>query len=96
MADEHWYMLKVRPGFAAVVAHRLRELHFEVFVPESKSSDSQASTQSAGYVYCRFELLRDRGSVIGVPGVVDIIGTPEPDSIDPDWPAMQFASRVRF
>ena len=88
MANDHWYMLKVRSGFAAVVAQRLRNQHLEVFVPDTPK------TQSTDYVYCRFEL-ENRGSVISVPGVLDILGTPEPTSIDPHWSATQLASRMR-
>jgi hypothetical protein len=94
MANEHWYMLKVRPGFAAVVAQRLRKLNFEVFVPENKSPQSRESSEAAESVYCQFEL-QDRGSVISVPGVLDILGTPEPVSIVPTWSSIQLASRQR-
>ena len=93
MANEQWYMLKIRPGFTAVVAQRLRNQHFEVFVPETESSDSQKASAS-DYVYCRFEL-QIRETVISVPGVLDVLGTPEPISIDPDWSAMHLDSRLR-
>jgi hypothetical protein len=86
-------MLKVRSGFAAVVAQRLRNLNLEVFVPENKTQ-SRESSQPAEYVYCRFEL-EDHESVISVPGVLDILGTPEPTSIVPTWSSTQIASHLR-
>src|SRR5436309_15795768 len=33
MANEHWYVLKVRSGFEVIAAQRLRQLNLEVFVP---------------------------------------------------------------
>ena len=85
MADKHWYVLKVRSGFEAVVAERLRKLGLEVFVPEQKAIQHQASPHrqrhSAGYVYWRFTLDKRR-SVTSIPGVLDIGGTVDPASFD--------------
>ena len=72
MANEQWYALKVRPSFQAIAAEKLRKLNVEVFVPESPS---------AGYVYCRFAF-ENRPAITSIPGVIDILGTPEPEPID--------------
>ena len=85
MANEHWYVLKVRSGFERVVAHKLRRLHLEVFVPDQEPLiPQQAHLQqrpSNGYVYCRFAL-ENRLSVTTIPGVLDILGTPEPSPVE--------------
>lgn len=84
MANKSWYVLKVRPGFAAVVIRRLRKLNFGVSLPESGSIRSkEPHSQAAGYLYCLFDLQK-RDSVATIPGVLDILGTPEPTPIDED------------
>ncbi len=95
MANEHWYALKVRSGFATVVAERLRRLNLEVFVPEPSLASSQESRSTANYLYCRFEL-GNRQSVMNVPGVMDVLGTPAPTPIDGEMPGVQPATRFRF
>ena len=95
MANEQWYVLKVRSGFTAFVAQRLRKLNIEVFVPESKSIRSQEPRQFTDYVYCRFDL-GNRETVIGVPGVLDILGTPDPTPIDGALPPIEVAVRFRL
>ena len=92
MANEHWYVLKVRPGFAAVVARKLRKLDFEVFVPESKAMFSQEPRQLNDCVYCRFDL-QQRESVTAVPGVLDVLGTPEPAPVDEDLQQSRLTTR---
>jgi hypothetical protein len=92
MANEHWYVLKVRPGFAAVVARTLRKLEFKVFVPESTSIISQEPRQLNDCVYCRFDL-QQRESVITVPGVLDILGTPEPAPVDEELQQFRLTTR---
>jgi hypothetical protein len=77
MADEHWYVLKVRSGFESVVAQRLGKLHLEVVIPDQKCT-----------LYCRFAL-KDRRAITSVPGVLDIMGIPEPVSIDPGLDSLQ-------
>ena len=95
MAKQHWFVVKVRPGFAPAVAQRLRNLNFEAFVPENKTAGSRDSSQPAEHVYCRFDL-QNRGAVTSIPGVLDILGTPEPTAIDEDWPSIQMASRLQI
>ncbi len=93
MAIEHWYVLKVRPGFAAVVAQRLRKLNLEVLVPEPGSIRFiEPHRQVASYLYCRFDL-ENREPVITVPGVLDVLGIPEPIPVDGDIPPLQLALR---
>ena len=88
MANKHWYVLKVRPGFAAVVTRRLRKLNFGVSLPEFASIRSkEPHSQAAGYLYCLFDL-QDRESVTIIPGVLDILGIPEPIPIDEDLPPL--------
>jgi hypothetical protein len=95
MANEHWYVLKVRSGFEVVVAQRLRKLGLEAFVPERDRVPSEEShdrsSQSVGYVYCRFALERRR-SLTSIPGVLDILGTPNPTPCDSDVSALRTAS----
>ena len=70
MADEHWYVLKVRSGFEQLVAQRLRRLHLEVIIPDQNS-----------ILYCRFNLA-NRRSVTSLPGVIDILGAAESIPLD--------------
>jgi hypothetical protein len=90
MANEHWYVLIVRPGFETVVAHKLRKLGLEVLIPDKKAAksfqpaffeSSLRETAPNSYLYCRFAL-ENRVSVTSVPGVLDILGTPDPISFD--------------
>ena len=85
MANEHWYVVKVRSGFAAIVAQKLRKLNLETLVPRSKSIQTHKSgvrkRPSTDYVYCRFAL-ENRQIVTGVAGVLDILGTPDPTPMD--------------
>ena len=95
MANKHWYVLKVRSGFAAVVAQKLRKLNLEVLVPEPEPIRSkEPHSQVACYLYCRFDL-QSRESVITVPGVLDVLGTPEPIPVDGDLPPRQLTLRFR-
>jgi Transcription termination factor nusG len=92
MANEHWYVLKVRPDFVPVVTQKLRELSLnilltdEVIFPDPTSTNfretaSEREHAPASYVYCRFDL-EQRLMVTSVPGVLDILGIPKPTAID--------------
>jgi hypothetical protein len=93
MVDEYWYQLRVHTGFAPVVAQRLRTLNFEVFVPENNPAVPRECPQTT-YIYCRFDL-ENRASVTTIPGVLDILGAPEPTPINFDWPSTPVVSRLR-
>ena len=67
---KHWYKLRVRQGFAFIVAQRLQKIDLEAIVPAEKSPK---------YVYCRFTS-DERQSVIKVPGVLDILEISDPNS----------------
>jgi len=87
MANKHWYVLKVRPGFAAVVNRRLRKLNPAVSLQGAGSIRSkEPHSQATRYLYCLFDL-QDRESVT-IPGVLDILGIPEPIRIDEDLPPL--------
>ena len=79
MTNKEWHVLRVRQGFEEVVAHRLRGLDLEVFVPRLNVSSSEDRNpgrgHSAGYVYCRFS---NHLPVTSIPGVLYILGTSEP------------------
>jgi hypothetical protein len=92
MANEQWYLLKVRSGFGPLVSQRLRRLNLEVIAPESKTITSQEPQPFSDYVYCRFGL-ENRQAVTCTPGVVDILGTPEPAPIQRDWPSVHSVTR---
>jgi len=93
MGKKHWYKLIIRPGFANIVAGRLRELDLEVFVPEQDFVDPQPpherQRQSALDVYCRFLLDERRRPLMSIPGVLDIAGIPEPTSFDEKFSVLQ-------
>ena len=91
MANEHWYILKVRSGFETVVAQKLRRLHLETFVPDRQPNPQRSLFEeypSASYVYCRFAL-ENRASVTSIPGVLDVVGTPEPTTVDGSLATLQ-------
>jgi hypothetical protein len=95
MANEQWFVLKIRLGFATVVTQRLRKFSFEVVVPETKTIDSQELLVTPDYLYCRFGL-ENRQTVTTIPGVLDILGTPEPMPIDGDWSAVHAVTPFRL
>lgn len=104
MANEHWYALIVRSGFETVVTQKLRKLGLEVFIPDKKAvksfqpafriESSLRENAPNSYLCCRFAL-ENRVSVTGVPGVLDILGTPEPIPFDKRMAALQTISRTR-
>ena len=80
MANEQWYMLKIRPGFVPIVVRKLHQLSLEAIAPRPKSMDVRKHS-SPDYVYCRFAPEK-RMTVVCVPGVLDILGAPEPTAIN--------------
>jgi hypothetical protein len=80
MANEHWYVLRVRAGFETVVEQRLRKLNLEILIPGQKPINPQEPNplecRSTGYLHCRFAI-ENHLSVAGIPGVLGILGTPE-------------------
>jgi Transcription termination factor nusG len=84
MAKEHWYVLKVRSGFAPIVAQKLRRLNLEAAIPRLNSNarqKKQRKNQSTEYVYCRFAL-KNRPAITDIAGVLDVLGAPHPTPID--------------
>jgi hypothetical protein len=92
MANEHWYALKIRPDFVPIVTQKLRELNLEVLLldevifpdPTSikfREAGPEREHEPKCYVYCRFAL-EHRLMVTSIPGVLDILGIPEPTPID--------------
>jgi hypothetical protein len=95
MANENWYALKVRAGFEPA-AQRLRELALDTLIPDQKSIDPQDSqaqqSRFTGSVCCRIRLV-DRGVVAVVSGGADILGAPQPISINEDMASLQTTTR---
>jgi hypothetical protein len=85
MANDHWYVLTVRSGFAPVVAHNLHRLNLETIVPDSEPFTSRKTyvrkSTSFDYVYCRFAN-KARVDVTSIPGVVDVIAVPPRTVVD--------------
>ena len=85
MANESWYLLRVRSGFVPVVAYKLRRLNLETIVPDPKSITSRKTypqkLTSFDYVYCRFAH-KKLVDVTSIPGVVDVIAAPPPTVVD--------------
>ena len=78
MADiKHWYVLRVRLGFEALVARQLCKQGIESFLPQHKSR----KFLFPGYVFSRFAL-EEQQSVLTAPGVVAVIGLPKPAPVD--------------
>ncbi len=82
MAKKIWYKLKVRQGFASIVAQRLRKIDLEVIVPDEKSPK---------YVYCRFAP-DERQSVMKIPGVAGVLEISDPNS---RWKIRRVADRLK-
>jgi transcription antitermination factor NusG len=89
MAKEHWYVIKVRPAFVPIVTQKLCALNLQVLLPDEVIIPNETPVDfrqavsdgrehpSYGYVYCRFAL-EDRLLITSIPGVLDILGAPEP------------------
>jgi hypothetical protein len=61
MANEHWYVLRVRARFESNVEKELRELLFDAVIPDQKSIDTQDSqiqqARFTGSTYYQFRLV---------------------------------------
>jgi len=95
--NEHWYAVKVRAGFEIVVTQRLRNLNLDVFVLERKSIPSQEpdqkENQDAGCIYCCFDL-HVRNLITSIPGVLDVLGAPDPNPFDNEISDLQTMVRL--
>jgi hypothetical protein len=83
--NKHWYILKVRSTFEGLVAQELRNRQFEVLLLEDDRSLRRLATASTslfpGCLFCRFDLV-DRQKVLLIPGVLWIMGFPEPQRME--------------
>jgi hypothetical protein len=78
---QQWYILSVRPTFESLVTRELRKREFEAFLLEN---NSRLAHKANAYelllpevVVCRFDLT-EKDKVLSVPGVLCILGIPEP------------------
>jgi len=86
MADrKQWYVLKVRPTFESIAIRELRKRDFEAFLPEN---NPKLAHRANAYellvtetVFCQFDL-NDRDRVLSAPGVMCILGIPDPTPVD--------------
>ena len=85
MANERWYVLRVRSGFAPVVAQKLRRLNLVAIFAYSRSTTHRKTFLqnpiSSDYVYCRFSA-KQRRDIRWIPGVLDILDAPSSIAID--------------
>ncbi len=80
MADEQWYLLRIRNGFNSVVLSKLARLSLQVVVPSRKSVDSQkpgACEDYCSYLYCLC-CPENRRRLVWIPGVLDACRTDQP------------------
>jgi hypothetical protein len=77
--EEHWYVLKLQPGFGPVVATRLRKIGIPVLLIEDQTSNPQntSTTPSRTYVFAQLTP-EHRQQVATLPGFICIAGVPEP------------------
>jgi transcription antitermination factor NusG len=77
-----WYVFKLRPGFESIVSEKLRRRGIEVFVPEYRPHKAKAKQP----VFPNFLFGRSTSDiqqlVTSIPGVLCIMGTPEPVPFD--------------
>ena len=82
---KHWYVLRVRLGFEALVARQLCRQGIEAFLPQHHVVPPRGPRSHkflfAGYVVSRFALEKQQ-SVLTMPGVVSVIGLPKPAPLD--------------
>jgi transcription antitermination factor NusG len=82
---KQWYIVKVRPTFESIVVRELRKREFEAFLTEN---NPRLAHRANAYelllpevVFCRFDL-SEKDRVLSVPGVMCILGTPDPFPVD--------------
>ena len=73
--NDRWYVLRVRLGSEVLVTSGLRRLGIDVFLPSKSSHISRAAENS--HVFARFSLTNQR-DVLLVPGVLGLVGVPDP------------------
>jgi len=86
MADrKQWYVLKVRSTFESIAIRELRKREFEAFLPEN---NPKLAHRANAYelilpetVFCQFDL-SERDRVLSAPGVMCILGIPDPTPVD--------------
>jgi len=86
MADrKQWYVLKVRPTFESIAIRELLKRDFEAFLPEN---NPKLAHRANAYellvpetVFCQFDL-NDRDRILSAPGVMCILGVPDPTPVD--------------
>ena len=80
MAQEQWYTIKVRLGFAPIVAWRLRKLNLDVRIPLLLIDRDPRLRELAStcYLSCRFAV-ENRRTIMTIPGVVDVLCATECD-----------------
>ena len=84
-----WFALRVKPRAERIVADALRGKGYEEFLPLHKErrrwSDRVKTVETplfAGYVFCRFDVLR-RLPIVTTPGVLHVVSTGrDPQPID--------------
>jgi Transcription termination factor nusG len=85
MANERWYVLRVRSGFAPVVAEKLRRLNLVAIFAYRRSTTHRKTVLrkpiSGDYVYCRFAT-KKRRDIRWIPGVLDILDAPSSIAVD--------------
>ena len=82
MAVEKWYTIRVRAGFAPIVAWKLHKLSLDVRVPSLIIDPREPQKTAVAlncYVQCRLDF-ENRREIVTIPGIVDILG--ESDSAD--------------
>ncbi len=87
-AELQWFALQVKPRYEKVASTMLRNKGFEEFLPLYRASrrwsDRIAQVDLPlfpGYVFCRFDPMDRRISIVSTPGVLSIVGmgrTPAP------------------
>jgi len=97
MAKEQWYRVRIRGGFETVVIQELRKLHLEVRTPKANSTLSRRLNRPnnrRSYIYSRFDVCAQK-LIMTIPGVLDILDTPDPISKDSKISDLKAKVRLR-